>query len=81
MVRARQPPLGPILALLLCGLVPAVIGAINVGVYNAASSLFRWRNIVAFAVSAKGRWLHGTAIDIDGGQVDPLRMSRYFPRS
>ena len=34
-------------------------------------------NIVAFAVSAKGRWLHGTAIDIDGGQVDPLRMSRY----
>ena len=35
-------------------------------------------NIVAFAVSAKGRWLHGTAIDIDGGQVDPLRMSRYL---
>jgi 3-oxoacyl-[acyl-carrier protein] reductase len=34
-------------------------------------------NIVAFAVSRKGRWLHGTAIDIDGGQVDPLRMSRY----
>jgi 3-oxoacyl-[acyl-carrier protein] reductase len=34
-------------------------------------------HIVTFAVSAKGRWLHGTAIDIDGGQVDPLRMSRY----
>ena len=43
-----------ILALLLCGLVPAVIGAINVGVYNAASSLFRWRNIVAFAVVVVG---------------------------
>ncbi len=34
-------------------------------------------NLVAFAVSPKGRWIHGTAIDIDGGQVDPLRMSRY----
>ncbi len=34
-------------------------------------------HLVAFAVSEKGRWLHGTAIDIDGGQVDPLRMSRY----
>jgi 3-oxoacyl-[acyl-carrier protein] reductase len=34
-------------------------------------------NIVAFAVSRRGRWLHGTAIDIDGGQVDPLRMFRY----
>ena len=34
-------------------------------------------NLVAFAVSPKGRWLHGTAIDMDGGQVDPLRMSRY----
>jgi 3-oxoacyl-[acyl-carrier protein] reductase len=34
-------------------------------------------HLVAFAVSRKGRWLHGTAIDIDGGQVDPLRMSRY----
>jgi 3-oxoacyl-[acyl-carrier protein] reductase len=33
--------------------------------------------LVAFAVSERGRWLHGTAIDIDGGQVDPLRMSRY----
>jgi 3-oxoacyl-[acyl-carrier protein] reductase len=33
--------------------------------------------LVAFAVSQQGRWLHGTAIDIDGGQVDPLRMSRY----
>jgi 3-oxoacyl-[acyl-carrier protein] reductase len=34
-------------------------------------------NMVAFAVSQRGRWLHGTAIDIDGGQVDPLRMFRY----
>ena len=33
--------------------------------------------LVAFAVSPHGRWLHGTAIDMDGGQVDPLRMSRY----
>jgi 3-oxoacyl-[acyl-carrier protein] reductase len=33
--------------------------------------------LVAFAVSTRGRWLHGTGIDIDGGQVDPLRMSRY----
>lgn len=33
--------------------------------------------LVAFSVSPKGRWLHGTGIDIDGGQVDPLRMSRY----
>jgi 3-oxoacyl-[acyl-carrier protein] reductase len=33
--------------------------------------------LVAFAVSPHGRWLHGTTIDMDGGQVDPLRMSRY----
>lgn len=33
--------------------------------------------LVRFIVSPAGRWLHGTAIDIDGGQVDPLRMSRY----
>jgi 3-oxoacyl-[acyl-carrier protein] reductase len=33
--------------------------------------------LVAFIVSPRGRWLHGTAIDMDGGQVDPLRMSRY----
>lgn len=33
--------------------------------------------LVAFVVSPRGRWLHGTGIDIDGGQVDPLRMSRY----
>jgi 3-oxoacyl-[acyl-carrier protein] reductase len=33
--------------------------------------------LVAFVVSPRGRWLHGAAIDIDGGQVDPLRMSRY----
>jgi hypothetical protein len=29
------------------------------------------------STSPRGRWLHGAAIDIDGGQVDPLRMSRY----
>lgn len=34
--------------------------------------------LVAFVVS-RGRWLHGTGIDIDGGQVDPLRMSKYDP--
>ena len=33
--------------------------------------------LVAFIVSPRGRWLHGAAIDIDGGQVDPLRMSKY----
>jgi 3-oxoacyl-[acyl-carrier protein] reductase len=33
--------------------------------------------LVAFVVSPRGRWLHGTGIDIDGGQVGPLRMSRY----
>jgi 3-oxoacyl-[acyl-carrier protein] reductase len=33
--------------------------------------------LVRFIVSPRGRWLHGTVIDIDGGQVDPLRMSRY----
>jgi 3-oxoacyl-[acyl-carrier protein] reductase len=33
--------------------------------------------LVRFIVSERGRWIHGSAIDIDGGQVDPLRMSRY----
>jgi 3-oxoacyl-[acyl-carrier protein] reductase len=33
--------------------------------------------LVAFIASPRGRWLHGAAIDMDGGQVDPLRMSRY----
>jgi 3-oxoacyl-[acyl-carrier protein] reductase len=33
--------------------------------------------LVAFIVSPRGRWLHGAAVDVDGGQVDPLRMSRY----
>jgi 3-oxoacyl-[acyl-carrier protein] reductase len=33
--------------------------------------------LVAFTVSPRGRWLHGAAIDMDGGQVDPLRMSKY----
>jgi 3-oxoacyl-[acyl-carrier protein] reductase len=32
---------------------------------------------VRFVVSPRGRWIHGSALDIDGGQVDPLRMSRY----
>jgi 3-oxoacyl-[acyl-carrier protein] reductase len=34
-------------------------------------------SMVAFLVSPSGRWVHGTSIDIDGGQVDPLRLSRY----
>jgi 3-oxoacyl-[acyl-carrier protein] reductase len=33
--------------------------------------------LVAFIVSPRGRWLHGTGIDMDGGQVEPLRMSKY----
>jgi 3-oxoacyl-[acyl-carrier protein] reductase len=33
--------------------------------------------LVRFIVSPRGRWLHGSAIDIDGGQVAPLRMSVY----
>jgi 3-oxoacyl-[acyl-carrier protein] reductase len=33
--------------------------------------------MVRFVVSPRGRLLHGTAIDIDGGQVVPLRMSPY----
>ncbi|HEY7666283.1 MAG TPA: SDR family oxidoreductase [Xanthobacteraceae bacterium] len=33
--------------------------------------------LVRFVVSPRGRWLHGTAIDVDGGQVVPLRMSGY----
>ena len=33
--------------------------------------------LVAFVVSPRGRWLHGTAIDIDGGQWVPLRMATY----
>jgi 3-oxoacyl-[acyl-carrier protein] reductase len=33
--------------------------------------------LVAFIVSSRGRWLHGSAIDMDGGQVTPLRMSAY----
>jgi 3-oxoacyl-[acyl-carrier protein] reductase len=31
--------------------------------------------LVAFIVSP--RWIHGTGLDIEGGQVEPLRMSRY----
>jgi 3-oxoacyl-[acyl-carrier protein] reductase len=33
--------------------------------------------LVRFIVSPRGRWLHGSTIDIDGGQVTPLRMSNY----
>jgi 3-oxoacyl-[acyl-carrier protein] reductase len=33
--------------------------------------------LVAFVVSSRGRWLQGAAIDMDGGQVEPLRMSKY----
>jgi 3-oxoacyl-[acyl-carrier protein] reductase len=33
--------------------------------------------LVRFMVSPRGRWLHGSAIDADGGQVVPLRMSTY----
>ena len=33
--------------------------------------------MVRFIVSPRGRLLHGSAIDIDGGQIVPLRMSGY----
>ena len=33
--------------------------------------------MVHFIVSPAGRWLHGTAIYMDGGQSAPLRMSKY----
>jgi hypothetical protein len=33
--------------------------------------------LVRFIVSPRGRWLHGSAADADGGQVAPLRMSAY----
>jgi NAD(P)-dependent dehydrogenase (short-subunit alcohol dehydrogenase family) len=33
--------------------------------------------LVGFIVSPRGRWLHGASIDMDGGQIVPLRMSRY----
>jgi 3-oxoacyl-[acyl-carrier protein] reductase len=33
--------------------------------------------LVRFIVSPQGRWMHGSAVDIDGGQVGPLRMSSY----
>jgi 3-oxoacyl-[acyl-carrier protein] reductase len=33
--------------------------------------------MVRFIVSPKGSWIHGSAIDIDGGQVGPLRMVAY----
>jgi len=33
--------------------------------------------LVRFIVSPRGAWMHGSAFDIDGGQVVPLRMSKY----
>ena len=33
--------------------------------------------LVHFVVSPRGRLLHGSAIDMDGGQSVPLRMSNY----
>ncbi|MCC6777542.1 MAG: SDR family NAD(P)-dependent oxidoreductase [Hyphomicrobiales bacterium] len=33
--------------------------------------------LVRFVVSPRGRWVHGSALDIDGGQIVPLRMSGY----
>ena len=33
--------------------------------------------LIAFIVSPRGRWMHGSAVDMDGGQVVPLRMSEY----
>lgn len=33
--------------------------------------------LVGFVVSPRGRWLQGSAIDMDGGQIEPLRMARY----
>lgn len=33
--------------------------------------------LVRFIVSPRGSLIHGTAIDMDGGQVSPLRMSMY----
>lgn len=33
--------------------------------------------LVAFIVSPRGRWMHGSTIDMDGGQVSPVRMSAY----
>ncbi len=34
-------------------------------------------NMVRFIVSPGSSWLHGSTIDIDGGQVAPLRMAAY----
>jgi len=33
--------------------------------------------LVRFIVSPRGNWIHGSAMDIDGGQVGPLRMMAY----
>jgi NAD(P)-dependent dehydrogenase (short-subunit alcohol dehydrogenase family) len=33
--------------------------------------------MVRFIVSPQGSWIHGSAVDIDGGQVQPLRMMAY----
>jgi 3-oxoacyl-[acyl-carrier protein] reductase len=34
-------------------------------------------SLVSYVVSPHGRWIHGTSIDIDGGQWVPLRMAKY----
>ena len=33
--------------------------------------------LIRFLTSPAGRWVHGTSIDIDGGQINPVRMSKY----
>jgi hypothetical protein len=33
--------------------------------------------MVRFIVSPRGRLLHGSAVDMDGGQIVPPRMSVY----
>jgi len=33
--------------------------------------------LVRFVVSPRGRLFHGAALDMDGGQIVPLRMSNY----
>ena len=33
--------------------------------------------LVRFIVSPRGSWIQGSALDIDGGQVEPLRMKAY----
>ncbi|MGE0629490.1 MAG: SDR family oxidoreductase [Hyphomicrobiaceae bacterium] len=47
------------------------IGVVRFGLPEDVAAL------VAFIVSPRGRWIHGSAIDIDGGQLEPLRMAHY----